>query len=266
MYKRQVYGYATNETLNYMPLPIELAHRLTNRLEECRENGIIQGLLPDGKSQVSIRYEGDSFDRITSVIISTQHEDWKSFADLTKEIEKNVVGKVLEEYDLTNTEILINPSGRFVLGGYEADTGLTGRKLMVDTYGGIAHHGGGAMSGKDCSKVDRSGAYLARYIAKNIAAAGLAERCEVSLSYVIGQPKPTAINIDTFYTGIVGESILRDAVEQVFDLSVNGAIETLGLKAPFFAQTAVGGHFGRNGFAWENTDKTEELKNAVFAR
>lgn len=261
-----VYGYATNETLNYMPLPIELAHRLTTRLEECREKGIIKGLLPDGKSQVSVEYNGNRFSKIAAVLISAQHEEGKNTDELKEDIRSKVLERVFAEYDLTDTDVCINPSGRFVLGGYEADTGVTGRKLMVDTYGGLAHHGGGAMSGKDCSKVDRSGAYLTRYIAKNIVAAGLAERCEVSLSYAIGRPKPTMINIDTFYTGIVGESILRDAVEQVFDLSVKGAIKTLELKAPLFAQTAVGGHFGRNGFAWENTDKTEELKHAVFAR
>ena len=170
---------------------------------------------------------------------------------------------MLSYYYLTETEILVNPSGRFVLGGFEADTGLTGRKLMVDTYGGIAHHGGGAMSGKDASKVDRSGAYLARYIAKNIVAAGLAEQCEVALSYAIGVPKPTAVDINTFYTGSVNEKLIAEAVKKVFDLSVGGTIEKLDLRSPVFAQTAVGGHFGKDFFAWELTDKTEALKKAI---
>lgn len=261
-----VYGYASNETLNYLPLPIELAHRLTDRLEECRKDGIIQGLRPDGKSQVSVQYRGDRFDKITSVIVSAQHTEDKDLAELTDEIKEKVIGKVLAEYDLTETEILINPSGRFVLGGFEADTGLTGRKLMVDTYGGIAHHGGGAMSGKDASKVDRSGAYLARYIAKNIVAAGLAEQCEVALSYAIGVPKPTAVDVNTFYTATVNENIIIKAVEKVFDLSVAGTIEKLDLRRPVFSQTAVGGHFGKDYFTWELTNKTEELNGAVRTR
>lgn len=258
-----VYGYASDETLNYMPLPIELAHRLTNRLTECREEGIIDGLLPDGKSQVSVEYNGDRFSKITSVIISAQHTEGKDLKVLKDEIRTKVIGKVLKEYDLTETEILINPSGRFVLGGFVADTGLTGRKLMVDTYGGVAHHGGGAMSGKDASKVDRSGAYLARYIAKNIVAAKLAEKCEVSLSYAIGVPTPTAIDINTFYTASVNEKLIIDAVKKVFDLSVGGTIEKLDLRSPVFAQTAVGGHFGKDYYAWELTDKVAALKTAI---
>ena len=260
-----VYGYATDETLNFMPLAAELAHELTNRLEECRRDGIIKGLRSDGKSQVSIQYRGERFDHISSVIISAQHTEDKDLAELTTEIRTKVIGKVLKEYDLTETEILINPSGRFVLGGFEADTGLTGRKLMVDTYGGIAHHGGGAMSGKDASKVDRSGAYLARYIAKNIVAAGLAEKCEVALSYAIGIPKPTAIDINTFYTASVNETLIIKAVKKVFDLSVGGTIDKLDLRCPIFAQTATGGHFGREYFAWENTDKAEALNGAIRA-
>lgn len=258
-----VYGYASDETINLMPLAIELAHRLTDRLEECRVNGYIKGLRPDGKSQVSVQYRGDRFDKITSVIVSAQHTETKNLNELTEEIKQKVIGKVLADYDLTDTEILVNPSDRFVLGGFEADTGLTGRKLMVDTYGGIAHHGGGAMSGKDASKVDRSGAYLARYIAKNIVAAKLAEQCEVALSYAIGIPKPTAVDINTFYSGSVNEKLIADAVKKVFDLSVGGAIEKLDLRSPVFAQTAVGGHFGKDFFAWELTDKAEELKKAV---
>ena len=258
-----VYGYATDETLNFMPLPIELAHRLTDRLEECRVNGIIKGILPDGKSQVSIDYNGERFDKISSVIVSAQHEESKDLYELKTEILEKVIGKVLEEYDLTGAEILINPSGRFVLGGFVADTGLTGRKLMVDTYGGKAHHGGGAMCGKDASKVDRSGAYLARYIAKNIVAAKLAEECEVALSYAIGVPTPTAIDVNTFYTGAVNEKIIIEAVKKVFDLSVGGTIDKLDLKRPVFKQTAVGGHFGKDFLAWELTDKAEELAKFI---
>jgi len=259
-----VYGYACKETDNLMPLPIELAHKLTNKLEDCRKTGEIDGLLPDGKSQVSIEYKGDVPSRIVSVVVSTQHTEDKSLEDLTKEIKEKVIAKVLEDYDLTETEILVNPSGRFVLGGFKADTGLTGRKLIVDTYGGRAHHGGGAMSGKDSSKVDRSGAYLARYIAKNIIAADLADECEVTLSYAIGVPKPTSVDVNTFYTGTYNEKLIADAVKEVFDLSVSGTINKLDLKRPVFAQTAVGGHFGKDFLAWELTDKAEELKNKLL--
>ncbi len=258
-----VYGYATDETPNYMPLPIDLAHRLTNRLEICRKSGIIKGLGPDGKSQVSVQYKGDRFDKITSVIVSAQHDELKDPDELIKEIKENVIAKELAEYDLSNAEILVNPSGRFVIGGFEADTGLTGRKLMVDTYGGIAHHGGGAMCGKDASKVDRSGAYLARYIAKNIVAAGLAEKCEVALSYAIGVPKPTSVDINTFYTATINEKIILEAVEKVFDLSVASTINKLDLCCPIYSQTAVGGHFGKDCFAWELTDKVEALNGAI---
>ena len=258
-----VYGYATDETQNYMPLPIELAHQLTNRLEECRKNGVIMGLCPDGKSQVTVQYKGDRFDKITSVIVSAQHEADKNLDELAKEIKDKVIGKVFEKYNLKDAEILVNPSGRFVIGGFEADTGLTGRKLMVDTYGGIAHHGGGAMCGKDASKVDRSGAYLARYIAKNIVAAGLAEKCEVALSYAIGVPEPTSVDINTFYTSLVNENILAEAVKKVFDLSVAGTIDKLDLTCSIYSQTAVGGHLGKDYFAWELTDKVEALNGAV---
>ena len=258
-----VYGYASNETENYMPLHIELAHKLTNKLEECRKTGKIKGLLPDGKSQVSISYKADKIDEIVSIVVSAQHTEEKDLDKLKCEIKELVIAPVFSDYDISKTEILINPSGRFVLGGFEADTGLTGRKLMVDTYGGKAHHGGGAMSGKDASKVDRSGAYLARYIAKNIVAAGLADECEVALSYAIGVPKPTAVDINTFYTGAYNERIIATAVEKVFDLSVAGTIDKLDLKRPVFAQTAVGGHFGKDFLAWEITDKKEALNAAI---
>ena len=258
-----VYGYASNETENYMPLHIELAHKLTNKLEECRKTGKIKGLLPDGKSQVSISYKADKIDEIVSIVVSAQHTEEKDLDKLKCEIKELVIAPVFSDYDISKTEILINPSGRFVLGGFVADTGLTGRKLMVDTYGGKAHHGGGAMCGKDASKVDRSGAYLARYIAKNIVAAKLAEECEVALSYAIGVPTPTAIDVNTFYTGAVNEKIIIEAVKKVFDLSVGGTIEKLDLKRPVFKQTAVGGHFGKDFLAWELTDKAEELAKFI---
>ena len=214
---------------------------------------------------MSAQYDGDRFEKITSVIVSAQHTEDKDLASLQEDIRVFVIAPVLASYDLTGTEILINPSGRFVLGGFEADTGLTGRKLMVDTYGGKAHHGGGAMSGKDASKVDRSGAYLARYIAKNIVAAKLADECEVSLAYAIGVPRPTAVDINTFYTGIVSDKLIADAVAKVFDLTVAGAIDKLDMKRPVYTQTAVGGHFGKDFLAWEITDKTEELNEAIRA-
>ena len=261
-----VYGYAVKETENYMPLPVELAHKLTDKLEYCRKNGVIRGLLPDGKSQVSVLYDGDRVERIVSVVLSAQHTEEKDLDTLKEELLVFLIKPILQDYDVNEVEILINPSGRFVLGGFVADTGLTGRKLMVDTYGGRAHHGGGAMSGKDASKVDRSGAYLARYIAKNIVAAGLAEECEVALSYAIGVPKPTSVDVNTFYTGLVNEKIIKDAVNEVFDLSVSGAIDKLDLKRPVFSQTAVGGHFGKDFLAWENTDKAELLKKAIHRK
>ncbi|MEG2562184.1 MAG: methionine adenosyltransferase domain-containing protein, partial [Clostridia bacterium] len=192
--------------------------------------------------------------RITSVIVSAQHEDAKDFNDLVLEIKGKVIAYCLAEFDTSKTEILVNPSGRFVLGGFEADTGLTGRKLMVDSYGGSAHHGGGAYSGKDPSKVDRSGAYMARYVAKNIVASGLAEKCEVMLSYAIGKAEPTAVDIDTFYTGAVSEELIKRAVLKVFDLTPRGIIESLELKKPIYASTAVGGHFGNDKYSWEKLD------------
>ena len=258
-----VYGYAIRETDNYMPLPITLANRLIQRLEECRRKRIIKGLLPDGKSQVTIEYDGPNVKGIKSIVVSSQHTEWKDIEELRKEIKEKIIDYVFEDYDLTNTSILINPSGRFVIGGFVADTGLTGRKLMVDTYGGRAHHGGGALSGKDASKVDRSGAYLARYIAKNIVAARLAEECEVAISYAIGVAEPTSIDINTFYTGQYNDLFLKQVVLKAFDLKVGHMIDKLDLKRAVFSQTAVGGHFGKEYFLWENTDKVGALEDAV---
>jgi S-adenosylmethionine synthetase len=259
-----VFGYATSETLSFLPLPIELAHRLTDRLTYCREEGIIKGLLPDGKSQVSVLYKNGRLDRITSVLVSAQHEEWKTLDELTKDIKAKVIDFVFRDYAIEkDTEIIINPSGRFVLGGFKADSGLTGRKLMVDSYGPEAHHGGGAYSGKDASKVDRSGAYMARYVAKNIVAAGLAEKCEVAISYAIGKAEPTSVDINTFYTGTISEELIKKAVMKVFDFRPARIIEALDLKQPVFAQTAVGGHFGKEYLMWEQLNKVNELKAAV---
>lgn len=258
-----VYGYAIAETSNFMPLPITLANRLIQRLEECRKKKIIHGLLPDGKSQVSIEYKNDEIYKITSIIVSAQHESTKNIEELRKEIVINVIDYVFDDYNLRDTDILVNPSGRFVIGGFVADTGLTGRKLMVDTYGGRSHHGGGAMSGKDASKVDRSGAYLARYIAKNIVAARLAYECEVALSYAIGVATPTSVDVNTFYTGTIDDKTLSEIAEKVFDLKVGHVIDKLDLKCPVYSQTAVGGHFGKEFYLWENTDKVTQLIEEV---
>lgn len=258
-----VYGYATSETENFMPLPITLANRLIQRLEECRKRKIINGLLPDGKSQVTIEYDGNKVKRIVSIVLSTQHKEYKDIEELRKEVKEKIIDYVFEDYNLEDTSVLINPSGRFVIGGFVADTGLTGRKLMVDTYGGRAHHGGGALSGKDASKVDRSGAYLARYIAKNIVAARLAEECEVTISYAIGVSEPTSIDINTFYTGQYNDLFLKQLVEKVFDLKVGHMIDKLDLKRAVFSQTSVGGHFGKEYYLWENTDKIGALQDSI---
>lgn len=273
-----VYGYACDESDEKMPLAIHLAHMLTSRLTLFREKGAIKGLRPDGKSQVSLIYdENDNVAGVKSVLISTQHEEGISQEELKKAVTAIIIRPLFENYAYANgipellitdeTEILINPSGKFVLGGYEADTGLTGRKLMVDTYGGIAHHGGGAFSGKDPSKVDRSGAYMARYVAKNIVAAELATKCEVSIGYAIGKAQPTAVNIETFGTSIAGNDILREAVLRVFDLTPAGIIKTLDLKRPIYKRTATGGAFGWEevGYPWEKTDKAGDLIQAVYA-
>jgi len=259
-----VYGYASDETLNFMPLPAELAHRLTERLEFCRVEGIIEGLLPDGKSQVSVEYEDGHFVRIASITLSCQHRKEKAVDLLRKEVKEQVVDFVFRDIPLDDeAELLINPSGIFVLGGFDADTGLTGRKLMVDSYGGLAHHGGGAFSGKDASKVDRSGAYMARYIAKNIVAAGLAGKCEVAIGYAIGRAEPTSLNITTFGTGKYADEKIKAAVLRVFDLKPHAIIEVLDLKQPVYAQTATGGHFGKEYLMWEQLNQTEELLAAM---
>ena len=250
-----MYGYACSETEELLPLPVVLAHRLTRLLSNARKTGAIRGLGPDGKAQVSVEYVFGLPHRISSVVVSCQHDADKDVGELRREVVKSVVIPALRELPIDeDTEILINPSGHFVLGGFEADTGLTGRKLMVDTYGGLVPHGGGALSGKDGTKVDRSGAYMARYIAKNIVAAGLAERCKVSLTYAVG--------IDTHGTGEHPDAALAQAVRAVFDLTPDGMIRALGLDRPGFAQFCNYGHFTHQEAPWEQTDRTEKLVEA----
>ena len=256
-------GYACDETPQLMPMPVVLANRIVRELSASRRSGYIMGILPDGKAQVTVEYEDDRPVRLDTVVVSCQHEKEKSLRKLEHEIREKVLRPALRMLPPDeDTKILINPSGRFVCGGLDADTGLTGRKLMVDTYGGLAPHGGGALSGKDGTKVDRSGAYMARYIAKNIVAAGLAEKCEMQLSYAIGVAQPTSIMADTFGTGKVSDEKLVEIIRENFDLRPAGIIKMLNLRRPIYKQTAAYGHFGRNDLdlPWEKLDKAEDLK------
>lgn len=255
-----MFGYATNETPELMPLPIVLAHKLTRRLAELRKSGQIPYLRPDGKSQVAVEYVDGKPVRLKNVIISAQHHDTVATARLRKDIAEMVIKPVCGEYMDNNTDLFINMTGRFVIGGPQGDTGLTGRKIIVDTYGGMGRHGGGCFSGKDPSKVDRSGAYMVRYVAKNIVAAGLADRCEVQVSYVIGRAEPTSIHVDTFGTGKISDEKLAKVVGKTFDFRPRQIIERLKLLRPIYRATAVYGHFGRKEFPWEKTDMTKELK------
>jgi len=257
-----MYGYACTETKELMPLPIMLAHRLTQRLSYARKEGIIPHLGPDGKSQVSFMYVDGKPKKLTAVVIAQQHTDEISEQDLKEQIQLHVIQPVCKDFLDEETKIHINATGAFVIGGPEGDTGVTGRKIIVDTYGGVGRHGGGAFSGKDPSKVDRSGAYAARHVAKNIVAAGLAEKCEVQLSYCIGVAKPTSVNIDCFGTSKVPEEKISAAVLKVFDLTPKGIITALNLRRPIYQKTASYGHFGREDpdFTWEKTDKVEALK------
>ena len=254
-----MYGFACDETPELMPLPIMLAHRLTRRLAQVRKSGEISGIGPDGKSQVTVEYLGDRPQRLDTVVISTQHLDSTDIEALRREVTEKVIRPVCEDHLDENTTVHINPTGKFVIGGPQGDTGLTGRKIIVDTYGGVGRHGGGAFSGKDPSKVDRSATYAARYVAKNIVAAGLARRCEVQLSYAIGVAKPVSINIDTDGTHAVPEERIVELVTEHFDLTPKGIIEHLDLKKPVYRATSAYGHFGRPEFSWENTDKAEIL-------
>ncbi len=260
-----MFGFACTETSELMPAPIMYAHKILRRASKVRKSGTLDWLRPDAKSQVTVEYEGHKPVRIDSVVVSHQHSPDVKYKTISEGIIEEIIKPVLESSGLLDkkTKFFINPTGRFVIGGPAGDTGLTGRKIIVDTYGGMGRHGGGAFSGKDPSKVDRSGAYMARYIAKNIVAAKLAERCEVQLAYAIGVPFPVSVMIDTFGTGKVPESKLAEAVTKVFDCSPSGIIQTLDLKKPIYQKTAVYGHFGRKEFSWEKTDKTDALKNVL---
>ena len=262
-----MFGYASNETGEYMPYPIELAHKLALRLTEVRKEGKLSYLRPDGKTQVSVEYDEEGRPaRLDAVVLSTQHDDEVSQEQIHSDIMKYVFDPVIpREMVDERTKYFINPTGRFVIGGPHGDAGLTGRKLIVDTYGGMARHGGGAFSGKDCTKVDRSAAYAARYVAKNIVAAGLADRCEIQLSYAIGVAEPTSINVDTFGTGKISDEKLVELVRRHFDLRPAGIIKMLDLRRPIYRPTAAYGHFGRNdvAFPWEALDKVEVLKKAL---
>ena len=259
-----MFGYATNETEEYMPYPISLAHKLAQQLTKVRKDGTLTYLRPDGKSQVSVEYdENDKPVRLEAVVLSTQHDPDVTQEQIHEDIKKYVFDPILPaELIDENTKFFINPTGRFVIGGPHGDAGLTGRKIIVDTYGGYARHGGGAFSGKDCTKVDRSAAYAARYVAKNIVAAGLADKCEIQLSYAIGVAQPTSIMADTFGTGKVSDDKLVEIIRENFDLRPAGIIKMLNLRRPIYKQTAAYGHFGRNDLdlPWEKLDKAEDLK------
>ena len=259
-----MFGFATNETPEYMPYPIALAHKLARKLTEVRKNGTLPYLRPDGKTQVTVEYdENDKPVRLDAVVLSTQHGEEVSQEQIHADVKKYIFDEVLpQELIDENTKFFINPTGRFVIGGPNGDSGLTGRKIIVDTYGGYARHGGGAFSGKDCTKVDRSAAYAARYVAKNIVAAGLADKCEIQLSYAIGVARPTSIMVDTFGTGKISDEKLVEIIREHFDLRPAGIIKMLDLRRPIYKQTAAYGHFGRTDLdlPWEKLDKVDVLK------
>jgi S-adenosylmethionine synthetase len=270
-----MFGYACDETDVLMPFPIYYAHRLVEKLAELRQKKVLPWLRPDSKSQVTVEYEGERIARVHTVVISTQHDpsvngktkDDEVLAEIKREVIEKVIKAVIPAKLLDDKTIYyVNPTGKFVLGGPHGDCGLTGRKIIVDTYGGMGRHGGGAFSGKDPSKVDRSAAYAARWVAKNVVAAKLARRCEIQVSYAIGVAKPLSIRVDTFGTGVVGDDVLTEAVQKVFDLSPKAIITHLDLKRPIYERTAYHGHFGRPDFAWERTDKVAELQAAVSAK
>ncbi len=261
-----MFGYATDETPELMPLPITLAHALTRRLAEGRKTGLLDYLRPDGKAQVTIAYDGDAPVKVTAVVLSAQHDPDVAQGKLEDDLENHVIRAVVPEKLLdSSTRLYINPTGRFVIGGPEGDAGLTGRKIIVDTYGGAAPHGGGAFSGKDPTKVDRSASYYARYMAKNLVAAGLAKRAQVQLAYAIGVARPVGIYVDTFGTSTLPEETLAEILQEVFDARPAAIIAQLDLKRPIYRATSAYGHFGRAGFPWEERDKVPELRRRAFA-
>ena len=261
-----MFGYAVRETPELMPLPIMLAHRLTRRLADVRKDGTLPYLRPDGKAQVTLGYDGDTATNVQTVVVSAQHDPDVTLEQLREEVKEHVVRPVIPEGLLDErTRYLVNPTGRFVRGGPQADAGLTGRKIIVDTYGGAVPHGGGAFSGKDPTKVDRSASYYARYIAKNVVAAGLAERCQVQLAYAIGVARPVGMYVDSFGTSELGDARLSELITQVFDARPGSIIAQLDLRRPIYTATSAYGHFGRDGFPWERTDRVEELKEAALA-
>ena len=261
-----MFGYACDETPELMPLPISLAHKLSKRLTDVRKEGILEYLRPDGKSQVTVEYENDVPKRIETIVVSSQHSDKVDLEKIRKDIKEHVINPIIPK-DLVdeNTKIYINPTGRFVVGGPQGDSGLTGRKIIVDTYGGYARHGGGAFSGKDPTKVDRSAAYAARWVAKNVVAAGLAKKCEIQLAYAIGVATPVSIMVDTFGTGTVSDELIEKAIENTFDLRPYAIIKELDLRKPIYKQLAAYGHVGRTdlGVKWEECDKVDELKDYI---
>jgi len=261
-----MFGYASNETDVLMPAPIHYSHKLVKRQSEVRKNGSLPWLEPDAKSQITFVYENNKPVAVDAVVLSTQHRDHISLSDLQEAVMEEIINPVIPEKWITkDTKYFINPTGRFVIGGPHGDCGLTGRKIIVDTYGGMARHGGGAFSGKDPSKVDRSAAYVARYVAKNIVAAGIAERCEIQLSYAIGVAEPTSISVETFGTGKISDSRIVELTREHFELRPKGLIEMLDLLKPIYQATAAYGHFGREDLdlSWEKTDKAESLKQAA---
>ena len=256
-----MFGYAVNETPELMPLTAVLSHKLAMRLAEVRKSGLLPYLRPDGKTQVTVEYEGRKPVRVDTVVVSAQHDENVSQEQLIKDIKEFVIGEVIDKkYVDENTRYFINPTGRFEIGGPEGDSGLTGRKITVDTYGGRCAHGGGSFSGKDCTKVDRSAAYMARYICKNVVAAGLADECELQVAYAIGVANPVSLFVNTYGTGKISEEKIARAIEENFDLRPAAIIEKLGLRRPIFKQTAAYGHFGRDAFPWEKTDMADVLK------
>ena len=259
-----MFGYATNETESYMPLPLELSHKMCRKLAEVRKAGILDYLRPDGKGQVTVEYDDNKVVRIEAVVLSTQHSDDVDIETLRKDIVREVIDKVMPaELIDENTKFYINPTGRFVIGGPNGDSGLTGRKIIVDTYGGACGHGGGAFSGKDPTKVDRSAAYYARYCAKNIVAAGLADKCEIQLAYAIGKAQPVSIVVNTYGTGKVADSVIAEYLPEIFDFRPKAIIDSLDLRKPVYFDTASYGHFGKATYSWERLDKVDSLKQLL---